>query len=97
MNVAKVEIYIVNWLREYLEKSGLNGFVVGVSGGIDSAVTSTLCAKTGLSTLVLNMPIYQKSNQFIRSNEHIAWLENNFSNVKGQEVDLSEIFNSYKC
>ena len=50
MNVIKAEIYIVNWLQEYLEKSGLNGFVVGVSGGIDSAVTSTLCAKTGLTT-----------------------------------------------
>ena len=49
MNVIKAEIYIVNWLQEYLEKSGLNGFVVGVSGGIDSAVTSTLCAKTGFS------------------------------------------------
>ena len=95
MNAIKTEIYIVNWLQEYLEKSGLNGFVVGVSGGIDSAVTSTLCAKTGFPTLVLNMPIHQNSNQFSRSNEHIAWLENNFSNVKSQEVDLSEIFNSF--
>ena len=64
MNVIKAEIYIVNWLQEYLEKSGLNGFVVGVSGGIDSAVTSTLCAKTGAPILVLNMPIHQKSGQF---------------------------------
>ncbi len=95
MNVIKTEIFIVKWLHKYLEKSGLNGFVVGVSGGIDSAVTSTLCAKTGFPTLVLNMPIHQKSNQFTRSNEHILWLENNFPNVKGQEVDLTEIFNSY--
>jgi NAD+ synthase len=95
VNVIKTEIFIVKWLHKYLEKSGLNGFVVGVSGGIDSAVTSTLCAKTGFPTLVLNMPIHQKSNQFTRSNEHILWLENNFPNVKGQEVDLTEIFNSY--
>ena len=59
MNVTKTEIFIVNWLHKYLEKSGLNGFVIGVSGGIDSAVTSTLCAKTGAPTLVLNMPIHQ--------------------------------------
>tara|TARA_B100000963_G_scaffold350226_1_gene360226 strand:+ start:1405 stop:2184 length:780 start_codon:yes stop_codon:yes gene_type:complete len=95
VNITKTEIFIVNWLHKYLEKSGLNGFVIGVSGGIDSAVTSTLCAKTGAPTLVLNMPIHQNSSQFKRSMEHINWLENNFSNVKGQEVDLTEIFNSY--
>ena len=61
MNVIKTEIFIVKWLHKYLEKSGLDGFVVGVSGGIDSAVTSTLCAKTGFPTLVLNMPIHQLS------------------------------------
>ena len=95
MNIKKTEIFIVNWLYKYLEKSGLNGFVVGVSGGIDSAVTSTLCAKTGFPTLVLNMPIHQKSNQYARSNEHISWLKKNFSNIKGLELDLTNIFNSY--
>jgi NAD+ synthase len=95
VNNVKIVSYIVEWLSRYLEKSGLNGFVVGVSGGIDSAVTSTLCAKTGFPTFVLNLPIHQKSNQFTRSNEHIRWLKKNFSNIEGQEIDLTEIFNSY--
>jgi NAD+ synthase len=95
VNIKKTEIFIIKWLSDYLEKSELKGFVIGVSGGIDSAVTSTLCAKTGFPTLVLNMPIHQKSNQFSRSNEHILWLKNNFPNVKSQEIDLTEIFNSY--
>ena len=60
MDFLKVEKYIVEWLAKYIENSSLKGFVVGVSGGIDSAVTSTLCAKTGFSTTVLNMPILQK-------------------------------------
>ena len=82
MRYKKIEEYIVRWLSDYVSNSGTKGFVVGVSGGVDSAVTSTLCAKTGLPTLVINMPIHQKANQFDRSNEHIEWLTNNFNNVK---------------
>ena len=63
MDFNKVDSYIVSWLSDYLNKSYLNGFVVGVSGGVDSAVTSTLCAKTNKKTLVLNMPIFQHANQ----------------------------------
>lgn len=95
MNLKSIESHIVNWLFDYSKKSGLNGFVVGVSGGIDSAVTSTLCAKTGLNTIVLNMPIHQKSNQFDRSNEHINWLKNNFENVTSHEINLTEVYNSF--
>ena len=60
MDFQKIEKYIVRWLANYIDNTSLNGFVVGVSGGIDSAVTSTLCAKTGLPTTVLNMPILKK-------------------------------------
>ena len=95
MNPKSIESHIVNWLIDYSKKSGLNGFVVGVSGGIDSAVTSTLCAKTGLNTIVLNMPIHQKSNQFDRSNEHINWLKNNFENVSSHEIDLTDVYDSF--
>ena len=95
MKLKSVESYIVNWLFDYSKKSGLNGFVVGVSGGIDSAVTSTLCAKTGLKTIVLNMPIHQKSNQFDKSNEHINWLKNNFENVTSHEINLTEVYDSF--
>ena len=95
MNPRSIESHIVNWLFDYSKKSGLNGFVVGVSGGIDSAVTSTLCAKTGLNTMVLNMPIHQKSNQFDRSNEHINWLKNNFENVTSHEINLTDVYDSF--
>jgi len=95
VNLKSIESHIVNWLFDYSKKSGLNGFVVGVSGGIDSAVTSTLCAKTGLNTIVLNMPIHQKSNQFDRSNEHINWLKNNFENVTSHEINLTEVYDSF--
>jgi NAD+ synthase len=95
VNPKSIESHIVNWLIDYSKKSGLNGFVVGVSGGIDSAVTSTLCAKTGLNTIVLNMPIHQNSNQFNRSNEHINWITNNFENVKSHEINLTDVYDSF--
>jgi NAD+ synthase len=95
MNYLKVENHIVSWLTDYLNKSSLKGFVIGVSGGVDSAVTSTLCAKTRFPTIVLNMPINQKSNQFERSNEHIHWLKSRYSNVISEELDLSTVFSSF--
>lgn len=57
MQTEKIIDYVVNWLKEYATNAGMKGFVIGISGGIDSAVTSTLCAKTGLSVLCLEMPI----------------------------------------
>jgi len=95
MDFHKIEKYIVRWLANYIDNTSLNGFVVGVSGGIDSAVTSTLCAKTGFSTTVLNMPILQKSNQYLRSDEHIKWLKESYGNISSEEIDLSPVFNSY--
>ena len=67
--------HIVNWLKEYCENSRTEGFVIGISGGIDSAVTSTLCAMTGKKVIVLNLPIRQFKNEFDRSAEHIEWLK----------------------
>ena len=95
MDFNKVDSYIVSWLLDYLNKSSLNGFVVGVSGGVDSAVTSTLCAKTNKNTLVLNMPIFQHANQVDRSNEHIEWLNARFKNVSSLKVDLTSVFESF--
>ena len=94
MNTQAVIGHIVDWLTEYKEQSNLDGFVVGVSGGIDSAVTSTLCARTGYSVKALNMPIYQASDQVSRSSRHIQWLEKKFSNVEGVTVDLTPVFQS---
>ncbi|MEZ7885809.1 MAG: NAD(+) synthase [Flavobacteriales bacterium] len=92
MNAKKVSGYITDWLEGYASKAGLDGFVVGVSGGIDSAVTSTLCAMTGKKVMVFNMPIYQNASQFDLSTKHIAWLEETFPNVTGSVIDLTEAF-----
>lgn len=94
MKVDKVANHIVEWLRDYAEKAGVKGFVVGVSGGIDSAVTSTLCAKTGLPTLCLEMPIHQASSQVNRALKHIDWLQFNYSNVSMTAVNLTPVFDS---
>lgn len=94
MQVDKVANHIVNWLKEYAINAGVKGFVVGVSGGIDSAVTSTLCAKTGLPTLCLEMPIHQAENQVTRALRHIDWLQFNFNNVDMTAVNLTPVFDS---
>jgi NAD+ synthase len=84
--------HIVNWLSNYSEQSKTAGFVIGISGGIDSALTSTLCAKTGRPVICLNMPIYQHKPEYDRGQEHILWLKSNFSNVSSHEVELTDTF-----
>ena len=96
MKTKKTIDHIVQWLDTYLDKSGLTGFVIGVSGGIDSAVTSTLCARTGKPVLALNMPIHQAKDQISRSLAHITWLEKNFDNVNGIDMALSPVFDQIK-
>lgn len=96
MQVEKVTQYIISWLKEYASNAGVKGFVIGVSGGIDSAVTSTLCAKTGLPTLCLEMPIHQEKNQVNRATRHISFLKDNFKNVSSTLVNLTPVFNSLK-
>jgi NAD+ synthase len=94
MHTEKVTDYIVNWLKDYCGQAGMNGFVVGVSGGIDSAVTSTLCAKTGKSVIVMNMHIYQNAAHVDLAQQHIAWLKQQFSNVSSHTLDLTGAFQS---
>ncbi len=94
MQTEKVIDHIVNWLKDYATKANIKGFVIGISGGIDSAVTSTLCAKTGLELLCLEMPIHQAENQVTRAANHIQWLQDNFPNVKRQLVNLTPVFDS---
>ena len=81
MNTERVSEHIVNWLKNYATNAKVNGFVIGVSGGIDSAVTSTLCAKTGLKLICVEMPIHQAESQVNRALEHINNLKKEFSNV----------------
>ena len=92
MQINKIIQHIVNELNCYCENAGLQGFVVGVSGGIDSAVTSTLSAKTGKPVIALNIPILQAKTQDSLSSRHIAWLEKEFLNVQGQRIDLTAAF-----
>lgn len=92
MEKSKVIDHIVNWLKQYSEQSKTNGFVVGISGGIDSALTSTLCAKTGKKVICLNMPIHQLKPEYDRGHEHIEWLKKQFPNVVSHEVELSKSF-----
>lgn len=94
MQTEKVIDHIVDWLKDYASKANQIGFVIGVSGGIDSAVTSTLCAKTGLELLCLEMPIHQAINQTDRASRHIDWLQENFPNVSRQPVNLTPVFDS---
>ncbi len=95
MNVEKVAAHITNWLRDYSLNAKTKGFVVGVSGGIDSAVTSTLCARTGLPVLCLEMPIHQAQSQVSRAKEHIEQLKSKFDNVKSEHVDLTPVFENF--
>ena len=92
MQTQAVVDHIVQWLSDYLDQSGLQGFVVGVSGGIDSALTSTLCARTGKPVKALNMPIHQAPDQVTRSARHIDWLQARYTSVEGLTVDLTPAF-----
>jgi NAD+ synthase len=87
---------ISKFLKDYILKTKLKCFVIGISGGIDSATVSTLCAKTGIKTIVVSMPILQQKDQLERADNHIKWLKNNFSNVKSYTYDLTDLFNNFK-
>ena len=90
--------YISNWIKTYVDKmpSKAQSLVIGISGGIDSSVSSTLSAMTGLKTIVLSMPIKQKENQHDLSLKHQEWLEKKFKNVEGHTVSLDNMFDSFK-
>lgn len=92
MKQQEIINHIVNWLNDYSANSRTEGFVIGISGGIDSALTSTLCALTGKKVICLNMPIRQHQTEYDRGNEHIEWLKNNYPNVSYYEVNLTSIF-----
>ena len=94
MNNEKVSNHIISWLDSYIEKSGAKGFIVGISGGVDSALTSTLCAKTGKKTLIMTMPIRQTSAEYDRAIEHINDLKSKFSNVESLDIELTSVFES---
>jgi NAD+ synthase len=92
MQGIKVSEHIINWLKDYALKTRVDGFIIGISGGIDSAVTSTLCAKTGFKTILVSMPIRQTKAEHSRAINHIANLNEKFENVESLEIDLTETF-----
>lgn len=94
MNTKEVNTHIVNWMKSYLSQSGMKGWVMGVSGGVDSAVVSALAAQTGAPLLVLDMPIHQAQDQVNRAKDHIRWLKSKYDNVKNITVDLTPTFDA---
>lgn len=96
IQTEKVNTHIVEWLKNYAANAKVNGFVIGISGGVDSAVTSTLCAQTGLKVLCVEMPIHQAESQVNRAKEHIDQLKKRFPNVSDVQTDLTAVFESFK-
>ena len=96
MKTKSVIPFIVEWLETYAKNAQVSGFVIGVSGGVDSAVTSTLCAMTGLEVMCLEMPIHQAESHVTRAQEHIDQLKEKYSNVQSSRVDLTPVFESFK-
>jgi len=94
MNSKAIIDHIVKWLKDYSDASRTEGFVIGISGGIDSAVTSTLCALTGKRVVVIDMPIRQHKTEQDRGIAHISWLKDNFKNVDSQQTELTPAFES---
>jgi NAD+ synthase len=87
---------IINWIKDYAFTNKLSSLVIGVSGGVDSGLVSTLCAKTNLPTYVISIPINQEATQLERARNHCKWLTDNFSNVTFIEKDLTKTFESFK-
>tara|TARA_B100000683_G_scaffold168219_2_gene162172 strand:- start:9950 stop:10756 length:807 start_codon:yes stop_codon:yes gene_type:complete len=95
MKEKEVIHYIKNWILKYSKNSGSSGFVIGISGGIDSALTSTLSALSGKKTLCIEMPIHQNQDQINRGRKHINWLKEKYKNVQSVELDLSNVFDRF--
>ena len=95
-NYKDVSNRIVDWMSDYIKSSGLNCFVVGVSGGIDSAVASTLASETKYNVIALSMPIHQDPYQQRLSDAHLRWLSGKYINVKAEKIDLTNTFKTFK-
>ena len=92
---SKLKTNITDWMADYMKSSGMNCFVVGVSGGIDSAVASTLAAETKYNVFALGMPIHQKPEQESLSDTHLKWLSEKYVNVEAVKIDLTNTFDTF--
>jgi NAD+ synthase len=95
MQTGKIIDHIVNWLKDYSRNARTSGFVVGVSGGIDSAVTSKLGALSGLDLFCVEMPIHQARAQVKRAQDHIEWMKKDHANVSMEVVELTPVFDRF--
>ena len=96
MNTAEKIKFISNWILDYSNKNNFSSLVIGISGGIDSAVTSTLSARTNLQTHVVTMPILDHQTLNNRGNNHVDWLKKNFKNITHHHIDLSKVFGEFQ-
>ena len=94
--MKEVGTHIVDWLKGYCEQAQTKGFVVGISGGVDSALTSTLCAQTGKLTVLVSLPILQGPSQQKRAERHMQKLKNQFANILCFDISLTEVFQVFK-
>jgi len=92
----ELEKKISSWITNYLDNTNLSSLIVGVSGGIDSALTSTLCAMSNKKTIVVSIPIFQNESQLNLAKKHIEWLKSNFNNVISIEIDMSDVFSMFE-
>lgn len=92
----KLHAQITKWIKDYAKKAKVDTLVIGISGGIDSSVVSTLCAKTGMKTVVVQMPIRQNKKLDNRSSLHASWLLERFDNVTHMNMDLTPVFNAFE-
>ena len=96
MNTSEKVNFISNWIKNYADKGNFSSLVIGISGGIDSAVASTLSARTNLQTHVVTMPILDHQTLNNRGNNHVDWLQKNFKNIKHHHIDLSKVFGEFQ-
>ena len=96
MNTSEKINFISNWIADYSKKNNFSSLVIGISGGIDSAVTSTLSARTNLQTHVVTMPILDHQTLNNRGNNHVDWLKNNFKKITHHHIDLSKVFSEFQ-
>ena len=96
MRTKEVIKYIKEWILQYNKESKTKGFVIGISGGIDSALTSTLIAETRLPLMCIEMPIHQNKKEILRGKKHITWLKEKYNNVSSIEFNLTSVFDNFK-
>ncbi|MGY8927779.1 MAG: NAD(+) synthase, partial [Flavobacteriales bacterium] len=96
MQAKKVAQYIVSWLDDYCVSAKAQGFIIGISGGVDSGLTSVLCAMTGKKVILLSMPIRQTTAEYSRAKNHLRALTERFDNVEVYDINLTDTFSEFE-